>query len=66
MTLFGLGKRKCVGETIARFEVFLFLAILLQKLEFSVPPGVTVDMTPIYGLTMKHARCEHFQVQLRS
>lgn len=66
MTLFGLGKRKCAGETIARFEVFLFLAILLQKLEFSVPPGVTVDMTPIYGLTMKHARCEHFQVQLRS
>ncbi|KAF6351063.1 cytochrome P450 family 1 subfamily A member 1 [Rhinolophus ferrumequinum] len=66
VTLFGLGKRKCIGETIARFEVFLFLAILLQKLEFSVPPGVKVDMTPIYGLTMKHACCQHFQVQLRS
>ncbi|XP_021573769.1 cytochrome P450 1A1 isoform X2 [Carlito syrichta] len=64
--LFGLGKRKCIGETIARWEVFLFLAILLQQLEFSVSPGVKVDMTPIYGLTMKHPRCEHFQVQLRS
>lgn len=65
VTLFGLGKRKCIGETIARFEVFLFLAILLQQVEFSMLPGVKVDMTPIYGLTMKYARCEHFQVQVR-
>lgn len=60
-----MGKRKCIGETIGRLEVFLFLAILLQQVEFSVPPGVKVDMTPIYGLSMKHARCEHFQVQVR-
>ncbi|XP_046506066.1 cytochrome P450 1A1 [Equus quagga] len=65
VVLFGLGKRKCIGETIGRLEVFLFLAILLQQVEFSVPPGVKVDMTPIYGLSMKHARCEHFQVQVR-
>lgn len=66
MILFGLGKRKCIGETIARLEVFLFLAILLQQVEFSVPQGTKVDMTPIYGLTMKHARCEHFQVRMRT
>lgn len=66
MILFGLGKRKCIGETIARGEVFLFLAILLQQVEFRVTPGVKVDMTPIYGLTMKHAPCEHFQVHMRS
>ncbi|XP_004611901.1 cytochrome P450 1A1 [Sorex araneus] len=66
MMLFGLGKRKCVGETIARWEIFLFLAILLQRIEFSVTPGVEVDMTPIYGLTMKHARCHHFQAHTRS
>uniref|UniRef100_A0A2K6F0Z4 Cytochrome P450 1A n=1 Tax=Propithecus coquereli TaxID=379532 RepID=A0A2K6F0Z4_PROCO len=66
MILFGLGKRKCIGETIGRWEVFLFLTILLQQVEFSVLPGMKVDMTPLYGLTMKHARCEHFQVQMRS
>ncbi|XP_006888360.1 PREDICTED: cytochrome P450 1A1-like [Elephantulus edwardii] len=64
--IFGLGKRKCIGETIARLEVFLFLATLLHQLEFSVPPDMKVDMSPIYGLTIKHARCEHFQVHLRS
>nr|XP_011755287.1 cytochrome P450 1A2 [Macaca nemestrina] len=63
--LFGLGKRRCIGEVLGKWEVFLFLAILLQQLEFSVPPGVKVDLTPIYGLTMKHARCEHFQARLR-
>ncbi|XP_036590387.1 cytochrome P450 1A2-like [Trichosurus vulpecula] len=63
--LFGLGKRRCVGEMIGWWEVFLFLAILLQQMEFSVPFGVKVDLTPIYGLTMKHPRCEQFQAQLR-
>ena len=63
--LFGMGKRRCIGEVMARWEVFLFLAILLQRLEFSVPPGVKVDLTPTYGLTMKHARCEHVQARLR-
>ncbi|XP_076978472.1 cytochrome P450 1A1 [Tamandua tetradactyla] len=66
MIVFGMGKRKCIGETIARWEIFLFLAILLQQMEFSVSPGVKVDMTPIYGLAIKHARCKHFQAQLRS
>ncbi|XP_076979897.1 cytochrome P450 1A2 isoform X2 [Tamandua tetradactyla] len=37
-----------------------------KRLEFSVPPGVKVDATPIYGLTMKFPRCKHFQARLRS
>ncbi|NWS48524.1 CP1A5 protein, partial [Probosciger aterrimus] len=63
--IFGLGKRNCAGETIARWQVFLFLSILLQQLEFSVQEGKEVDMTPLYGLTLKHHRCEHFQVKKR-
>uniref|UniRef100_A0A8C0HFT8 Cytochrome P450 1A n=2 Tax=Buteo TaxID=30396 RepID=A0A8C0HFT8_9AVES len=63
--VFGLGKRKCIGESIARCQVFLFLSTLLQQLEFSVCNGKKVDMTPLYGLSLKHKRCEHFQVKQR-
>lgn len=62
---FGLGKRRCIGETISRWEVFLFLAILLQQLEFSLVPGQKVDITPQYGLTMKYKKCELFQIKKR-
>ncbi|KAK7913526.1 hypothetical protein WMY93_013737 [Mugilogobius chulae] len=62
---FGLGKRRCIGEVIARNEVFLFLAILIQKFDFHKVPDQTLDMTPEYGLTMKHKRC-HIQATLRA
>ncbi|KAJ8247927.1 hypothetical protein GJAV_G00252170 [Gymnothorax javanicus] len=56
--LFGMGKRRCIGEAIGRTEVFLFLAILVQRLRFHQLPGQPLDMTPEYGLTMKHKRCQ--------
>ncbi|KAK2539193.1 cytochrome P450 1A4 [Columba livia] len=62
---FGLGKRRCIGESIGRWEVFLFLTILLQHLEFSLCPGEEVDVTPQYGLTMKYKKCESFQIKKR-
>lgn len=62
---FGLGKRRCIGESIGRWEIFLFLATLLQQLEFSLRPGEEVDITPQYGLTMKYKKCESFQIRQR-
>ncbi|KAM9275339.1 cytochrome P450 1A4-like [Morus bassanus] len=62
---FGLGKRRCIGESIGRWEVFLFLATMLQQLEFSLRPGEEVDITPQYGLTMKYKKCECFQIKKR-
>ncbi|KAL6440501.1 hypothetical protein ACFW04_003193 [Cataglyphis niger] len=35
---FGLGRRKCLGEILARNNVFLFTACLLQKFQFTLPP----------------------------
>ncbi|XP_069722520.1 cytochrome P450 1A4-like [Phaenicophaeus curvirostris] len=63
--IFGLGKRRCIGESIGRWEVFLFLTTMLQQLEFSLCPGEEVDITPQYGLTMKYKKCECFQIKKR-
>ncbi|XP_054128458.1 cytochrome P450 1A4-like [Melozone crissalis] len=62
---FGLGRRRCLGETIGRWEIFLFLTTLLQQLHFSLRPGEPVDVTPQYGLTMKYKKCEAFQIRQR-
>ncbi|XP_063170090.1 cytochrome P450 1A5-like [Candoia aspera] len=63
--IFGLGKRQCVGQNIAKKEVFLFLTTLVQKLEFTLSGPEMVDGTPQYGLTMKYKKCEHFRVKPR-
>ncbi|KAM4748961.1 cytochrome P450 1A1 [Rhinophrynus dorsalis] len=62
--VFGLGKRRCVGEVIGKMEVFLFLTIMLQQLHFFKQEGEKLDMSPQYGLTMKHKRC-HLTAKLR-
>ena len=37
---FGIGKRSCLGELLARQELFIFTAILTQKFNFVLPEGV--------------------------
>ncbi|XP_056297234.1 cytochrome P450 2G1-like [Pseudoliparis swirei] len=47
---FSAGKRACVGESLARMELFLFLASLLQRFTFSCPGGPdSVDLSPEYS-----------------
>ncbi|KAJ8017124.1 hypothetical protein DPEC_G00014500 [Dallia pectoralis] len=60
---FSLGRRVCLGESLARMELFIFFTSLLQRFRFSPPPGVTeddLDLTPVAGLThnpLPHQLC---------
>nr|XP_009942224.1 PREDICTED: cytochrome P450 2K4-like [Opisthocomus hoazin] len=60
---FSIGRRACVGEGLAKMELFLFFAGLLRKFVFQPPPGVDksdLDLTADVGFTlnpMPHLVC---------
>ncbi|KAI4822717.1 hypothetical protein KUCAC02_008248 [Chaenocephalus aceratus] len=52
---FSAGRRVCLGESLAKMELFLFFTFLLQRFRYTPPPGVTedeLDLTPAVGFTL--------------
>ncbi|XP_053314629.1 cytochrome P450 2K1-like [Spea bombifrons] len=50
---FSAGKRACIGETLAKMELFIFFVGLMQKFTFSAAPEVThFNVKPSVGFTI--------------
>ncbi|XP_008107573.1 cytochrome P450 2J2 isoform X1 [Anolis carolinensis] len=49
---FSAGKRACLGERLARMELFLFFTALIQKFSFQAPKGVELSLDFKMSLTL--------------
>lgn len=62
---FSAGPRMCLGEGLARMELFLIMVTLLRKFKFIWPEDAgEPDYTPVYGVTLT-PKPYRMKVQLR-
>lgn len=47
---FSLGRRRCVGEALAKMNMFIIFTTLVQRCKFVQPPGESTDLKPNQGL----------------
>uniref|UniRef100_A0A667XSS3 Cytochrome P450 2J2-like n=1 Tax=Myripristis murdjan TaxID=586833 RepID=A0A667XSS3_9TELE len=55
---FSAGKRVCLGENLARMEIFLFFTSFMQQFTFSMPAGMKPVLDYCFGITLAPAPYE--------
>ncbi|XP_060118333.1 cytochrome P450 1B1-like [Heteronotia binoei] len=51
--IFSLGKRRCIGDQLAKLQLFLFTAILLHQCDLEANPAEELTMDCEHGLALK-------------
>nr|XP_015202919.1 PREDICTED: steroid 17-alpha-hydroxylase/17,20 lyase-like [Lepisosteus oculatus] len=63
---FGAGIRVCLGETLAKMELFLFLSWILQRFTLEVPPDQPLpDLQGKFGVVLQIQKY-HVHARLRN
>lgn len=55
---FGMGRRLCLGENLAKMELFLIFTMLIQRFSFKSPPGVSPSLEAKRAFTLQPQQYE--------
>ncbi|CAG5125152.1 unnamed protein product [Candidula unifasciata] len=59
---FGIGRRVCLGEALAKMELFLFLASMFQRFQFLPPsPSSVPELSYVSGIVLSP---KHYEVRV--
>ncbi|XP_076057776.1 uncharacterized protein LOC143035100 [Oratosquilla oratoria] len=61
---FGVGRRQCIGEPLAKMELFIFVTTLLQKITFSPGPE-GVNLNPMDIPILNYPRPQKLKLSIR-